>query len=141
MGKITIMPETTKNPYTLMGQCAGVAYDSNITDVEKCYKRGKQCVDDGHGRVLEFVDVYMIIEGYSTRCLREIMRHVGDGLTVIQRSTRYCNEDGFNYYTPDAIEDNKSALNEYIGIMQKIEDSYNCLLKFGIKKEDAANIL
>lgn len=141
MGKITIMPQTTTKPYTLMGKCAGVAYNSNITDEEKCYKRGKQCVSDGHGRVLEFVDVYMIIEGYSTRCLREIMRHVGDGLTVVQRSTRYCNEDGFKYYIPPAIEKNKDALNEYVSAMHEIEDSYNRLLKFGIKKEDAANIL
>ena len=141
MGKVTIMPETIKNPYTFIGACSGVAYDSDVTDDKKNYRRGKQCVADGHGRVLEFVDVYMVIEGYSTRTLREIMRHVGDGLTVVQRSTRYCNENGFEYYTPPSIDKNETALKTYQDAMAAIETSYNDLIDAGIPKEDAANLL
>ena len=40
MGTITILPETTKNPITLMGMRAGTCWNANITDNEKNYKRG-----------------------------------------------------------------------------------------------------
>lgn len=35
MGTITILPETTKNPITLMGRRAGCCWNANITDDEK----------------------------------------------------------------------------------------------------------
>ena len=142
MGKVTILDETCKNPYLLIGQCAGIAYDSDITDEAKCVKRGKRCVADGHGRVLEFVDVFMQIEGYSCRVIREFMRHVGDGLTVIQRSTRYVNEGNFEYYTPPAVEKNDMAKELYERTMHFIEVNYQKMIdEYGIKKEDAANLL
>lgn len=65
MGKITILPETIKNPISLAGKMAGVAYGSDITSDEKNYKRGLQCIKDEHGRVLEFAEVYFTLEGYS----------------------------------------------------------------------------
>ena len=51
MGTITILPETTKNPITLMGQRAGVCWGGNVEDPEKNYKRGMDCIISGHGRV------------------------------------------------------------------------------------------
>lgn len=65
MGKITILEETIKNPITLAGKMAGVAYGSDITNKEKNYKRGLTCITDGHYRVLEFAEVYFTLEGYS----------------------------------------------------------------------------
>lgn len=47
MGIITILPETTKNPITLIGKRAGVCYGANITDDEKNYKRGMDCYKGG----------------------------------------------------------------------------------------------
>ena len=35
MGSIMILPETTKNPITLMGRRAGCCWNANITDDEK----------------------------------------------------------------------------------------------------------
>lgn len=35
MGTITILPETTKNPITLMGVRAGVCWNADIADNEK----------------------------------------------------------------------------------------------------------
>ena len=55
MGTITILPETTKNPITLMGQRAGVCWGGNVEDPEKNYKRGMDCIISGHGRVMEYV--------------------------------------------------------------------------------------
>ena len=44
MGTITILPETTKNPITLMGARAGCCWNANISDDEKNYKRGLDCI-------------------------------------------------------------------------------------------------
>lgn len=139
MGKVTILPQTIKNPITFMGECAGPAYGSDVSNPEKNYKRGLACVKDGHGRMLEFCDVFLKIEGYSTRVMREFMRHVGDGLTAIQRSTRYCDESNFSYYTPPYIE--MHFKDDYDEIMQYIQKAYLDLIEHGVSKEDAANIL
>jgi thymidylate synthase (FAD) len=73
MGKITILDQTTKNPFTLIGRMSGVAYGSDISDDTKNYRRGVNCVKADHGRVLEFPDVYMTMEGYSARVMRELI--------------------------------------------------------------------
>ena len=138
---VKILDETIRDPYTFMGRCAGIAYDSDVTDPSKCYKRGKRCVADGHGRMLEFCDVYMEITGYSARVMREFMRHVGDGLTCIQRSTRYCNEDGFGFYIPLSVRSDEEKLAKYNEIMASIQNGYNDLLDMNVSKEDAANVL
>lgn len=139
MGKVTIMSQTLKQPLSFMGECAGPAYGSDTSNPEKNYKRGLTCVKDGHGRMLEFCDVFLKIEGYSARVMREFMRHVGDGLTAIQRSTRYCNEADFEYYTPPYIE--KNLKDDYDKIMSRIQNAYYDLIECGVSKEDAANIL
>lgn len=141
MGKVIISNRTIKDPFTFMGECAGIAYGSDISNPEKNKKRGINCLLSGHGRMLEFCDIFFTLEGYSIRVIREFMRHVGDGLTVIQRSTRYCDESGFNYYTPKKIEDDIGIKDEYDKIMSRIQESYYTLLKYGASKEDAANIL
>ena len=87
MGKITILPETTKNPITLMGQRAGVCWGANVEDAEKNYKRGLDCLSSGHGRVMEYVNVEMIIDGYSARVIREWYTHLGGAPTRLQAST------------------------------------------------------
>lgn len=139
MGKVTIMSQTLKQPLSFIGECAGPAYGSDTSNPKKNYKRGLTCVKDGHGRMLEFCDVFLKIEGYSARVMREFMRHVGDGLTAIQRSTRYCNEADFEYYTPPYIE--KNLKDDYDKIMGRIQDAYYDLIECGVSKEDAANIL
>lgn len=140
-GKVTILPATTKVPLTLMGEAAGIAYHSNIEDKIKCRKRGLQCVKDGHGRMLEFVDVYMRIEGFSCRVIREFFRHVGDGLTAVQESTRYVTMDNFDYYVPPTVKKNKTLLIQYMACMNYIQETYDLLIKNGTSKEDAANVL
>lgn len=141
MGKVTILEQTIKNPLSFMGECAGIAYDSDISSQEKNKKRGLNCVRAGHGRMWEFCDIFMKIEGYSVRVMREFMRHVGDGLTAIQRSTRYVDESDFNYYTPKSIQNNDVDLDAYTDIMSEINLTYEEMIKRGIPKEDAANIL
>ena len=61
MGKVIIQPHTTKFPIQLMAEEAGVCYGSDTSSPEKNYKRGMQCIGDGHGRVMEFPQIYCVI--------------------------------------------------------------------------------
>ena len=143
MGTIKILEQTTKNPIQFIGQCAGIAYGSDVTDENKNYKRGMNCIKAGHGRVLEFCDVYMDMQGYSARVIREFMRHVADGLTVIQESTRYINYSNFDYIIPPKIEENWDTTRDiYVSTMDMISDAVTSLIDiYNIPKEDAANLL
>ena len=72
MGKITVLSETTKYPITLIGERAGICWGADTSDTQKNYKRGIDCIVSGHGRTLEYVNVEMVLEGYSARVIRTI---------------------------------------------------------------------
>lgn len=140
MGKIIILPETTKNPITLMGARSGVCYSSDILDNKKNYKRGLDCIKSGHNRVLEFVNVEMIIDEYSARVIREWYTHA-IGATRLQSSTRYIDYKNFEYITPQSIKNNTYANAVYKDLMDYISNTLGVLEKLGIPKEDSANAL
>lgn len=144
MGTITILPETTKNPITLMGQRAGVCWGANVSDNEKNYKRGLGCIKSGHGRVMEYVNVEMIIEGYSAKVLREYYTHIGGSPTRLQASTRYIDYskgDGFAYITPDSIIKNETKI-AWDAWMHTINDAIKTLIaEYNIPVEDATMLL
>ena len=75
MGNITILSETTKNPITLIGERAGICWGTDITDAQKNYKRGLDCIEANHGRTLEYPNIEFIIDGYSARVIREWYTH------------------------------------------------------------------
>lgn len=142
MGKIILLPETTKNPITLMGKRAGVCWGADITDDEKNYKRGLDCIKSMHGRVLEYVNVEMILDGYSARVIREWYTHLGGAPTRLQASTRYIDYKSFPYITPKKIADNPDAKLLYEETMQTIGDMCQKLEKeLGVPREDAALLL
>lgn len=136
MGKITILPETTKDPISLMGRRAGICWGADITDAEKNYKRGLECIENNHGRVIEFIDIHMVIEGYSARVVREYYIYIGCLPSRLQASTRYINYENFEYIIPKMIANNKEALVIYQEIMDVI--SKNCQKILGIPREDSA---
>ena len=74
---VTIQDFTYKYPIQMIGTEAGVCYGSDITNAEKNYKRGIDCLESQHGRTWEFPDVYMILDDYSARVLREWYTHIG----------------------------------------------------------------
>ena len=141
MQKITILPATTKDPITLMGGCAGVCWGSNITDTNKNYKRGLDCINSGHGRAMEFPQVYMIIEGYSARTLRQLYTHIGGSPTRLQASTRYINYDNFSYTIPPSVLKDPEAKERYDWVMYQISEAYKDLEVLGVPKEDCGLIL
>lgn len=142
MGTIVILEETAKKPLTLMGRRAGVCWGADITDDEKNYKRGLDCLISGHGRVMEYVNVEMIIDGYSARVIREWYTHLGGSPTRLQASTRYINYSKFSYVTPPKIADNKEALQRYDEMMKNICETCSYLEEVcEIPREDAALLL
>lgn len=140
MGKITILPETTIDPISLMGRRAGICWGADITDSEKNYKRGLDCIKSNHGRVFEFVNIEAIIEGYSARVIREWYTHIGGSPTRLQSSTRYVNYDNFQYITPKTVqtEEQKTWYNNAI---DTISQTLKNLEESGVKREDAAMLL
>lgn len=145
MGKITILPETTKNPISLIGERAGVCWNADTSDSTKNYKRGMDCILANHGRTLEFVNVEMIIDGYSAKVIREFYTHIGGSPSRLQASTRYINYskgDGFSYTIPHSIEKNEEALAEWKSFMSGINfEIQNLIDKHNIPVEDATMLL
>lgn len=137
---ITILPETTKDPISLIGRRAGVCWGADISNPEKNYERGLDCIKSGHGRTWEFVNVEMIIEGYSARVIREWYTHIGGSPTRLQASTRYIDYEDFDYIIPKSIKGTEEELIYDKGITD-IKNAIRHLAEVGIPKEDLANLL
>ena len=143
MGRITILKETTKNPITLIGERAGICWGADISDNEKNYKRGMDCILSNHGRTLEYVNVEMIIDGYSARVIREFYTHIGCLPARLQASTRYINYEDFDFMTPKSIKNNKDedAWTAYYRAIKEIKKSCKELENIGVPREDIAMLL
>ena len=141
MGTVQILDTTTRNPISLIGERAGVCWGADITEAAKNYKRGWDCITSGHGRTLEFVNVEMVLDGYSARVIREWYTHIGGAPTRLQASTRYINYDEFGYIMPQSIAANEVAGEEYQDAMRMIGHTINMLTDIGIPREDAALLL
>lgn len=141
MRKITILPQTTKDPLQLIGITSAVCYNSDTSDKEKNIKRALDCIHSGHGRVLEWPNVEVIVEGFSAKMMREAMRHIV-GTSVLQASTRYIDyEKGFDVITPPAIEGNNDAMEVWCKAISDIKMAMGALKALGIPKEDYTNLL
>ena len=140
MGKVIIQSEyTTKNPITMIGTEAGICWGADTSDAKKNYKRGLECLENEHGRTFEFPDIYMVLDGYSARVIREWYTHIGGAPTRLQASTRYIDyEHGFAYITPPTIANNDEALAVYEKIMSDITDGLQKLDVLKIPREDSA---
>lgn len=141
MGKVLIQDITTKEPITLIGTEAGICYGKDPKDTERAYKRGLDCIKSMHGRTWEFPDVYMILDGYSARCIREFYTHIGGLPTRLQESTRYVDYKNFDYIIPESILKNEEACAEYTIHMAETRGLLEMFDALDIPKEDSANIL
>lgn len=141
MGKVIIQDFTTKNPIEMIGIEAGVCWGAGTSDQEKNIKRGLGCLESGHGRTFEYPDVYMVLDGYSARVIREFYTHIGGSPTRLQASTRYIEYGKFDYIVPYSIAKDAKADNIYRKCMQTISESYATLESLGVPKEDIANLL
>jgi thymidylate synthase (FAD) len=141
MGTVTIFPETTRKPITMIGRMSGVCVGADTTDDEKNYKRGWDCITSGHGRTFEFPDVYMELDGYSARVIREWYTHIGGMPTRLQASTRYIDYGNFDFVRPESVTHKLDARIGYDAVMYQIAQTVQQLVDMGIPREDAALLL
>jgi thymidylate synthase (FAD) len=139
---IKIKKYTTEYPLQMIGDCAGICWGANTEDVEKNIKRAWDCIDSGHERAEEFPDIYMVIDGYSAKCLRELYTHIGGAPTRLQESTRYIDyEKGFNVVTPPSVEKNNDAAEVWYKAISDIKAAMGALKVLRIPNEDLTNLL
>lgn len=141
MGRAIVLTETTDIPLHIMGELSGLCWGSDTKNHEKNYKRGLDCLRSNHGRVLEFVQVYISLEGYSARVIRELYTHIGGDPTRLQESTRYVDYSNFKYVIPQSIAQNEKANYLYQDAMCNISKVITQLTELGVAREDAALLL
>jgi thymidylate synthase (FAD) len=142
MGTVTIQSRTTSDPITLMGEEAGICWGADTSDAAKNRKRGEDCVKSNHGRVMEYPQVYMVLEGWSAKVIRELYTHIGGGPTRLQASTRYINyNNAFYYVTPPSISENPKATEVWMEFMDSVAPTIDKLKMCGVPNEDATNVL
>lgn len=142
MGRVIIQNETTVDPISLIGREAGVCWGADIENAEKNYKRGMDCLISGHGRTWEYPQVFMVLDGYSARVIRELYTHIAGGPTRLQASTRYIDyQHGFKYVVSPKIENNMEANIIYNDAMNELLESMKKLEVLGVPKEDINMLL
>lgn len=124
----------TPNAAQKIENIACVCYDSEPTEDCKIFKG---CMKSGHFSIAEHSDITFKIT-CSRACSHQLVRHRTGKYT--QRSQRYCKEDEFDYYIPDAIETNECK-HIYIEAMKKTQEYYNVLIENGVPAEDARYVL
>lgn len=124
-----------------MGYMAGACWGADVNNIEKNVNRGRDCISSGHNRVMEYPQIYLEIDGFSARVMREFYTHIAGGPTRLQSSTRYIEYGDFEYIIPPTINKNIDALEDYRDVMNEISRCYARLEEMGIPKEDIANIL
>ncbi|MBQ2396681.1 MAG: FAD-dependent thymidylate synthase [Bacteroidales bacterium] len=141
MKNIEIKEWTMKDPLSCMGFNAGVCWNAKLND-EASVARAIDCMKSGHGRVSELPDVYLVIEGFSAKALRELYTHIGGSPTRLQASTRYIDyEKGFDVVTPPSVEKNNDAAEVWYKAISDIKAAMGALKALGIPKEDYTNLL
>lgn len=138
---IIIQEHTTKNPITLIGEEAGICYGADTSSQEKNYNRGLDCLKSNHGRTLEFPSIYVVVDEYSAKMVRELYTHIGGAPTRLQSSTRYIKYGDYKYVTPPSIEKLEEANEIYKSINATIADGIKRLRDLGVPNEDATMLL
>ncbi|MDD3905733.1 MAG: FAD-dependent thymidylate synthase [Candidatus Omnitrophica bacterium] len=111
---------------------AGKIFADGLKDASKQEEFVRQVVSSGHESPLEHVKFTFAIEGVSRALTHQLVRH--RIASYSQQSQRYVKETSFDYIIPPSIESDEEMKREYIGVMHKIQDSYNNLLKLFEKK-------
>jgi len=100
----------------------------------------KRVTGYGHVSVIEHASFTFSIEGVSRVMTHQLVRHRIASFT--QQSQRYVTYDTLEkYVTPPSITNTAEAQKIFDKTLEKISETYQTLLKLGIKKEDARFIL
>ena len=115
--------EECKNFFKTWGTFACTCYN---TDSEYAERVGKSCFKTGHYSGSRSFSFVFNIKGISRACSHQLVRH-SVGVTINQKSQRYCNEDDFEYVVPPEIEKDKNILGYYENCMKHIQLMYSGL--------------
>ena len=144
MKSIKILDWTMKDPLNCIGMCAGICWGTDTSVTKKNVKRALSCIDDQHRRVEELPDVYVVIDGYSAKCVRELYTHSGGSPTRLQASTRYIDytsADMIDVVVPHSVEKNQIAKIIWDTAIYNITKAMNDLKNLNIPNEDLTNLL
>ena len=92
-------------------------------------------------RTAEYPQVYIVLDGYSARVIRELYTHIAGGPTRLQASTRYIDYKDFDYIIPPKIDGDAEKRSSYENSMWNISQNLQKLELLGAPKEDIANLL
>lgn len=140
---IKITDWTITDPLNCIGFNMATCYGTKTDNSEKNVARAKTHLTS-HGRLQELPDVYMIIEGYSAKCLRELYTHIGGSPTRMQASTRYIDyskKNNFKIVKPKKVENNTEANTIWDDTMDIIYHNMLRLKELGVPTEDYTNML
>ena len=142
MGTVLIQEHTTINPISLIGEEAGICWGADTSDAEKNHKRGIDCIKANHGRALEYPQIYMVLNNWSAKVVREFYTHLGGLPSRLQASTRYIDySNGFRFTTPSSISSNPKAKEIWDDFMSNVAPTIEKLKLCGVPNEDATNVL
>ena len=122
-------------PYDVVSVAAKTCYSSmdlddlikNLTDSDRI-KLIKTLGDSKHESPFEHVSITFAIQDISRACSHQLVRHRIASFS--QRSQRYVDETGFNYFIPEGIRNNEAINDYYTDIMDKLANSYDSLKVF-----------
>ncbi|MFL1672659.1 FAD-dependent thymidylate synthase [Paenibacillus dendritiformis] len=106
----------------------------------------RHIVASKHTSTLEHLTYTFAVEGVSRALLAQLTRHrVGFSYSVqSQRYVRFGSGDksgGFDYVTPESIQNNHEALRVFDAVMSELQAAYDKLRALGIPAEDARAVL
>jgi thymidylate synthase (FAD) len=105
----------------------------------------RHIMNSGHLSTTEHLNFTFAIEGVSRSLLAQLTRHRHFSYSV--QSQRYnklettSKSGGFDYTTPESIKEHDQTLDMYNIAMERIQEIYDGLRKYGIPAEDARYIL
>lgn len=129
----------TERPLNLISEAYRICYASAPKDnPEEENKFIKACIRNGHTSPLEHAAATFLISGISRPCSQQIERHRIASYT--QESQRYVNAENATFIMPNSIFDSE-GFETYVDFLEQSKRLYSCLVKNGVKKEDARFVL
>lgn len=126
--KVSILSHT-QEPEKVIATAARLCYSKekasdifnkiSLEEIDKMIELLKQL---GHDSPVEHVSFTFAVEGVSRSLTHQLVRH--RIASYSQQSQRYINFSGFDYYTPNIIENNEKANIIYKQIMKILEQGY-----------------
>lgn len=129
----------TERPLNLISEAYRICYASAPKDnPEEENKFIKACIRNGHTSPLEHAAATFLISGISRPCSQQIERHRIASYT--QESQRYVSAESAKFLMPNSIL-NSDGFEMYVDFLEQSKRIYSCLVKNGVKKEDARFVL